>query len=137
GQPILELSSTLTCSSTASKLRIWGLIRVTMRCCPPGSMSCRSARLHRSIDIHRRRNDALTQNPARPTHLPRFGETLSRLISRNRTAAPGESSHRATQAEMHACQRFRLLLMATLRASLEELTWLSPPVAIKRDVTKY
>jgi hypothetical protein len=40
-QPILVLSSTSTCSSTVSTLRIWGLVRVTMRCCAPGHMSCR------------------------------------------------------------------------------------------------
>src|SRR4051794_36671485 len=33
----------------------------------------------------------------RPTHLPRFGKTLTNLTSR-RTAAPKESLHRATQA---------------------------------------
>ncbi len=48
-------------------------------------------------------DDALTQNPARPTRLPRFGKTLTRLTCIG-TAAPKESSHRATQAEIHACQ---------------------------------
>src|SRR5438874_1259271 len=67
--------------------------------------------------IQRRLDDALTQNPARPTHLPRFGKTLTGLTSR-RTAVPKESSHRATQAKIHACQRSRLL-MATLRAWTE------------------
>src|SRR6266550_232831 len=52
--------------------------------------------------MNRRLNEALTQNPARPTHTPRFGKTLTRLTSRNRMAAPRESSHRATQAEIHA-----------------------------------
>jgi len=41
GQPILGLSSTSSCTSTVSTSRIWGLIRVTRRCCPPGSMSYR------------------------------------------------------------------------------------------------
>ena len=53
--------------------------------------------------MQRRLDDALTQNPARPTRLPRFGKTLTRLICIG-TAAPKESSHRATQAEIHACQ---------------------------------
>src|SRR5438132_12855913 len=80
-------------------------------------MSCRYSRLRRVTGMQRRLDDALTQNPARPTRLPRFGKTLTRLTSRG-TAAPRESSHRATQAELRARLRSRLL-MATLRAATE------------------
>src|SRR4029077_9363357 len=52
---------------------------------------------------------------------------LRKVTPGNRTTAPRESSHRAAQAEMHACQCSGFLLMAALRTSTKHC-----PAAITR-----
>jgi hypothetical protein len=101
---------------------------------PPGH------HVHRSIGVQRRLNDASTWNPARPTHLPRSGKTLTGLTSIG-TAAPRESSHRATLAKRRkpmsstddapsSCTRRRFLTLSIASgASASLLLSLSSPVS--------
>src|SRR6476659_7315442 len=87
--------------------------------------------------MNRRLTDALTQDPARPTHFPRFGKTLTKLTSRE-TAAPRESSHGACQkAELHCMPAFSVAINGDLACFARGVNvGVAARCAIKRDLNE-